>query len=122
MTNRVVVDPRYVGDTLEEAKRKLLEDPAFRLEWESRATAAAIARRVQRLRTAAGLSQAELANRLGVSQPLIARLESEHPDRVPTFDTVARIAEACGRRLVVSFPRREGTGATEGQLLEIEGS
>ena len=50
-------------------------------------------------RTAAGLSQAELANRLGTSQSAIARLEAD--DANPRIDTLARALRACGRELLV---------------------
>jgi transcriptional regulator with XRE-family HTH domain len=52
------------------------------------------------LRTArldAGLTQAQLAARLGVSQPAIARLE--RPDANPTVATLDRALRAAGRRL-----------------------
>lgn len=42
----------------------------------------------------AGLSQAELAKRVGVSQQQIARLE--HPDHNPTLDTLEKVAAALG--------------------------
>lgn len=42
----------------------------------------------------AGLTQAELAKRIGVSQQQIARLE--HPDYNPTLETLEKVAEALG--------------------------
>jgi transcriptional regulator with XRE-family HTH domain len=49
---------------------------------------------VKRMRSAAGLSQTELAARLGTTQSAIARWETG--DVSPRLDTLARIAEACG--------------------------
>src|SRR5262245_46797935 len=43
-------------------------------------------------RVAAGLSQAALARRAGVSQPMIAKLE--HPDYNPTIETLEKVAAA----------------------------
>lgn len=42
----------------------------------------------------AGLTQAQLAKRIGVSQQQIARLE--HPDYNPTLETLQKVAEALG--------------------------
>jgi transcriptional regulator with XRE-family HTH domain len=50
-------------------------------------------------RTAAGLSQAELANRLGTTQSAIARLEADGAN--PRIETLARALRACGRELLV---------------------
>src|SRR5438309_2264124 len=51
-----------------------LKDPAFREEWERTALARAVANQVVAYRAQNGLSQTELARKLGVSQPLVARL------------------------------------------------
>lgn len=59
--------------------------------------AAALSVRWARLR--AGFSQAELARRAGLSQPVVARLES--PDHNATVETLERVAAALGARLDV---------------------
>jgi len=56
------------------------------------------------LRTEAGLSQRELAERMGTTQSVISRLEEGGGAR-NRLDTLARVASALGRHLVVSFPR-----------------
>jgi len=55
------------------------------------------------LRTAAGLSQRELAERMGTTQSVISRLEEGGGAR-NRIDTLARVATALNRHLVVSFP------------------
>lgn len=57
------------------------------------------------LRTAAGLSQRELAARMGTTQSVISRLEEGGGAR-NRIDTLARVATALGRHLVVSFPEQ----------------
>jgi transcriptional regulator with XRE-family HTH domain len=52
---------------------------------------------VRDLRLAAGLSQRALARRAGTSQPAIARYESGVA--TPSWETLQRLAAACGRRL-----------------------
>lgn len=49
---------------------------------------------VREARLSAGLTQAQLADRLGTTQPVIARLE--RADANPTFETVERALEAAG--------------------------
>lgn len=49
----------------------------------------------------AGLTQAQLAKRAGVSQQAIAKLEN--PDSNPTLDTMQKVARALGARLRVSL-------------------
>ena len=55
------------------------------------------------LRVAAGLSQRELAERMGTTQSVISRLEEGGGVR-NRIDTLARVATALGRHLVLSFP------------------
>lgn len=55
------------------------------------------------LRTEAGLSQRELAARMGTTQSVISRLEEGGGAR-NRIDTLARVATALNRHLVVSFP------------------
>ncbi len=55
------------------------------------------------LRTEAGLSQRELAVKMGTTQSVISRLEEGGGAR-NRLDTLARVATALDRHLVVSFP------------------
>lgn len=52
-------------------------------------------------RKRAGLTQAEVARRAGMSQPAVARLED--PDYNPTLDMLERVASALGTRLEVDL-------------------
>lgn len=56
---------------------------------------------VRRARRRAGISQAELARRLGTRQPVVARWESGA--RAPAFDTVAAAVAACGLELTIGL-------------------
>src|SRR5260221_4117714 len=97
MANRVKINPEYIGKgTLSDLKQELMEDPDFRLGWKLHDMAVEIGRLVSEMRKKAGLTQAQLAEKLGVSQALIARLESDHPERMPTFATIARVVKMCG--------------------------
>jgi transcriptional regulator with XRE-family HTH domain len=59
-------------------------------------TAAAV---IRNARLAAGLTQAELAARLGTTQPVVARLESAAAN--PTVETLERALHATGHRLAL---------------------
>ena len=63
----------------------------------------ALGQLVYDLRTEAGLSQRELAERMGTTQSVISRLEEGGGAR-NQIDTLARVATALDRHLVVSFP------------------
>ena len=62
-------------------------------------TELAIARELIAARTSAGLSQAEVAERIGTSQSTITRLESGHT--LPSLRILDRYARATGSRAVV---------------------
>jgi transcriptional regulator with XRE-family HTH domain len=55
---------------------------------------------IRQARAAAGLTQAELGARLGVSQPVIARLESATSN--PTYATLERALRATGHGLALA--------------------
>jgi transcriptional regulator with XRE-family HTH domain len=59
---------------------------------------------VYRVRTEAGLTQAELAERMGTTQSAVARMEGGGTQ--PTLDTLERLAAAVGQELVVGVGER----------------
>ncbi|MFM8154701.1 MAG: helix-turn-helix domain-containing protein [Actinomycetes bacterium] len=62
-----------------------------------------LAQLIHDLRINAGLTQKELADRMGTTQSVISRLE-EGGGSGNRVDTLARVANALGRHLVISFP------------------
>lgn len=54
---------------------------------------------VRELRLAAGLSQRALAQRAGTSQPAVARYE--RGVATPSWETLQRLAAACGRQVTI---------------------
>lgn len=80
--------------TAAEAHQEDMADPAYRFEYERTQLASDVALRVLAYRTEHGVSQTELARRLGMRQPNIARLESgEHE---PSLATLARLSYVLG--------------------------
>ena len=69
----------------------MLRDPGFREEWEQTALARLVSTQLIDYRVREGLSQRALAERLGVKQPYVARLESgEHNPELPTLVKLSR--------------------------------
>ena len=62
--------------TLEQIKAKLLEQPAVQVEYDALATEFDMARELLSARARAGLTQAQVAERMGTTQSAIARLEA----------------------------------------------
>jgi DNA-binding XRE family transcriptional regulator len=69
-------------------------DPEFVAEWERLALARMVAARLVAYRSENGLSQRELAKRLGVSQPRVVELESG--EKNPQIETLVKIAATTG--------------------------
>lgn len=63
-------------------------------------------RKLVSLRKAAGLTQLQVAERLGTSRTHISRLESENSDVSPAVSTVQAYAKAVGYELEVNFVPR----------------
>ena len=85
--------------TLKELKTQLLANPDTQAAYDAQAEEFAIARELIAARTRAGLTQADVAARMGTTQSTVARLESGR--RQPSLRTVQRYARAVGCRAVV---------------------
>jgi len=79
-----------------------LKDPEFREYYENEKMALAIAMQIVELRESLGLSQKELADRMGTSQQAISRLESGDYEGF-TFKTLEKIAQATNTVLHIEF-------------------
>ena len=114
MAQNVRINREHLGGSLEELKQHLTEDPVFRVGWRLYEMAGEIGRVVATMRQRAKLTQTQLAERLGVGQSMVARLESKNPDRMPTFATVARVADVCGYEMeVILRPKRDKNDGRE---------
>jgi predicted transcriptional regulator len=83
----------------EKVKAEWMKDPAFKAEYDRIAPEFQIATELILARKRAGLSQAELAERMGTSQSAIARLE--RGQTLPSTKTLLRIAEATASKVEV---------------------
>jgi len=98
------------------AAKKRKTDPAFREAYDVLDDEFAALASLLNARKDAGLTQADVAERMGVSQPVLARIESSLGSRKhsPSLATLRRYADACGKKLVIQMvpakPRRKRAG------------
>ena len=85
------------------AKAKLR--PGFTQAWDALEEEYAALEALLGARKMAGITQEELANRMGTTKSAISRLESSlrNEKHSPSFATLKKYANACGKRLVVQF-------------------
>ena len=105
--------------THEEMVAEWLEHPEFQAEYDALEEEFSVFESLIAARKAAGLSQAEVAKRMGTKPPAIARLESaggKHKPS-PTLNTLRRYATAVGCKLEIKLLRREMQGASQQNTL-----
>ena len=86
---------------LKDLKKRLIKDPEFREENARADEEFALIEALIRARTAARLTQEELARRLGTTRSAVARLEGGGVS--PSIATLRRYAEATGTQLTVAL-------------------
>jgi ribosome-binding protein aMBF1 (putative translation factor) len=87
--------------TLKQLKSEWMTDGSTRSEYFALADDFSMARELVSARTRAGLTQAEVAERMGTTQSVVARLEGGK--RQPSLRTVQRYAQAIGCRDTVKL-------------------
>jgi len=88
-------------------KEHQAKDKGFSAAYQKEMLINAISIMIVKLRKQAHLTQEELAKRAGITQPVIARLESGTDSRVPSLDLLARIAAASNAHLDLNFQLNE---------------
>jgi ribosome-binding protein aMBF1 (putative translation factor) len=83
--------------SLAKLRQNLLTDPEVKAEYDRLGPIFAVVGEMIEARQAAGLTQTDIALRMGTSQSVVARLENGR--HMPTFNMIARYAAAIGRRL-----------------------
>jgi predicted transcriptional regulator len=78
-----------------------LKNPGFAAEWERIKPEYEVMKLLVEARTEQGLTQKELAERTGIKQPNISRLENGQCS--PTVDTLTALARGLGKELKISF-------------------
>ena len=89
-------------EALREALRER-DSESFDLGASVRGAILEVGESIWELRNEAGLTQAQVADRVGMSQADVARVENARGVRGPTVAMLERIAAAFGKRLVIRF-------------------
>jgi DNA-binding XRE family transcriptional regulator len=87
---------------------KKLADSKFRKGFEEEAQKLAIGEQLSRLRQEAGLTQAQVAKRIGTTASAISRYENAEYDRYE-LRTLQKIVRACGGRLDITMESSPNT-------------
>jgi transcriptional regulator with XRE-family HTH domain len=94
-------------NTLKDFKARALVRPDVRREYEGLKEEFEILDEILKARAEAGLTQAELAARIGTTQSAVARLETAMGKHSPSIGTLKRYASALGYRLQVHLVKEE---------------
>src|SRR3984893_17674748 len=88
--------------------KKLLQQPEVKAEYDAQAEEFALLDELLRPRRRAGLTQAEVAARMGTKSPAVARLEAGggSPQHSASGTTLRKYAEAVGCRLEIRLRPR----------------
>lgn len=86
---------------LQDLHRKWIRDPAYREAYDALDTEFTLTRSLIEARLAAGLTQAQLAERMDTTQSVVARLEGGQGN--PSTRTLEALARSTGTRLRISF-------------------
>lgn len=90
-----------------EVRDAFLADPAVQQAYTDLAPRFAVVRQLIALREERGLSQRDLADRAGMKQPQLARLETGQVE--PRLDTLQRLAAALNCKVHVTFEPADGS-------------
>lgn len=90
-----------VGGAVSDHIKESLKDPAFRAEYERLAPYEALARIVIMRRGSLGMTQAELATRMGTTASAVSRIESGQ--HATSARTLKKLGNALGARAVLGF-------------------
>ncbi len=94
---------------LSEIRAKSLAKPEVAAEYEALRDEFQMARLLILMRKASGFTQQELADRSGIKQPQLARLETGK--QLPRLDTLATLAAQAGYDLQIEFVPRSSIGS-----------
>ncbi len=90
------------GRSLQNHISEKMQDPAFKAAWAELDPEFELPEMIIKAREEAGLTQEELAERIGTKQPALSRLERGGYKKVK-IETLMKIAHALNMRLTISF-------------------
>ncbi|EIJ75024.1 MAG: transcriptional regulator, XRE family [Leptospirillum sp. Group II 'C75'] len=92
-----------VAFDVEQTKKEWMDDPVFKVAYDLLEDEFSALDVLLKARKEARLTQAEVANRMGVHPSALARIESSLGSRrhSPSLETLRKYARACGKRLEI---------------------
>ena len=84
-----------------ELHKRWMKAPKYRKAYDALEDEFAVAKAVIAARNRAGLTQIELARKMGTTQPVVARMEGGRVQ--PSLQTLQRLAKATGSKLMIRF-------------------
>ena len=113
-----------MSSSLQRFKRQALAKRGVKEAYDALDDEFAFLDEVLKARAESGLTQAEVAERVGTTQSAIARLESAAPKHSPSMATLQRYAKALGYKLEVRLvkqqrPTRRSTGRAPEQRAPV---
>jgi ribosome-binding protein aMBF1 (putative translation factor) len=91
--------------SFEDVRERLLKNPVVKAEYDRLGPVYELVGTMVEARHHAGLTQKDVAARMGSTQSVVARLENAR--HLPSLDLLTRYAAALGRRVTISFAPAE---------------
>jgi transcriptional regulator with XRE-family HTH domain len=101
--------------THKQLRAKALRRSDVKAEFEKTSEEFSLLDEFLRARAERGLTQAQVAERIGTTQSAVARMESGRGKHSPSLATLSRYAEALGCRLEVRLVRKRVTRAPKSE-------
>ena len=92
--------------THKQLRTQALADPAVKAEFDKLSDEFSLLDEFLKARTSQGLTQAQVAERIGTTQSAVARMESGSGKHSPSLATLTKYADALGCKLEVRLVRR----------------
>lgn len=89
--------------SFENFKEEALKAPSVKEEYDALATVFDLRRKLIRMRMEKGMTQEQLAEKMGTKRSNISRLEAGENVSFPTLKTISKYAEALGYKIKVEF-------------------
>ncbi len=89
--------------SFESFKKEALKKPEVKEEYDALGPVFELRRKMIRMRMEKGMTQEQLAEKMGTKRSNISRLESGENVSFPTFKTISKYADALGYKVKVEF-------------------
>jgi transcriptional regulator with XRE-family HTH domain len=103
--------------SFDESRRELFTIPGVKEAYDERQRIMAIGQHIRQARVRGGLTQQQLAERMGTTQPEIVRLEAGQGPRGPALAMLRRIADAVNEVAFLGFSEADNSGVTYAEAI-----